>query len=334
VRWISCRDAKEKAMRLMPSALAALIAGCLTLVSLERAIAQNYPTHPVRIIVSSAAGGPLDIVGRAVAEKMAAALKQPVVVEARSGAGGNIAADFVSKSAPDGYTLLFTLSSTLTVNPHLYKDLTFNLKPVTVVNYSTQTLFVHPSVPVHNVGEFVAWAKKEGPVSYAHGGNGTSSHLVMEYFRLLAGFETVGVPYRGAAAMVSDFLAGQFKVAFGSTSGLLPQAAAGKLRALAVSTSKRSPLAPDVPTVAESGYPGFELTTDFVLLAPGATPDEIVALLEREVRQAIDTTEFRDRFSKQDIWIVASTSVEAASRIKAGFDLWRDVVVRTGMKSE
>jgi tripartite-type tricarboxylate transporter receptor subunit TctC len=321
-------------MRLIPSALAALIAGCLTLISLEMAIAQNYPTHPVRIIVSSAAGGPLDIVGRAVAEKMAAALKQPVVVEARSGAGGNIAADFVSKSAPDGYTLLFTLSSTLTVNPHLYKDLAFNLKPITVVNYSTQTLFVHPSVPVHNVAEFVAWARKEGPVSYAHGGNGTSSHLVMEYFRLLAGFETVGVPYRDAAAIVSDFLAGQFKVAFGSTSGLLPQAAAGKLRALAVSTSKRSPLAPDVPTVAESGYPGFELTTDFVLLAPGATPDEIVALLEREVRQAIDTAEFRDRFSKQDIWIVASTSAQAASRVKAGFDLWRDVVVRTGMKGE
>jgi tripartite-type tricarboxylate transporter receptor subunit TctC len=321
-------------MRLIPAALAALIAGCATIIFSEMAIAQNYPTHPIRIIVSSAAGGPLDIVARAVAEKLAAALKQPVVVEARSGAGGNIAADFVSKSAPDGYTLLFTLSSTLNVNPHLYKDLTFNLKPITVVNYSTQTLFVHPSVPVHNVAEFVAWAKKEGPVSYAHGGNGTSSHLVMEYFRLLAGFETVPLPYRGAAAMVGDFLAGQFKVAFGSTSGLLPQAAAGKLRALAVSTSKRSPLAPDVPTVAESGYPGFELTTDFVLLAPGGTPDEIVALLEREVRQAVDTPEFRGRFAKQDIWIVASTSAEAASRIKAGFDLWGDVVARTGMKGE
>jgi tripartite-type tricarboxylate transporter receptor subunit TctC len=273
-------------------------------------------------------------VGRAVAEKMAAALKQPVVVEARSGAGGNIAADFVSKSAPDGYTLLFTLSSTLNVNPHLYKDLSFNLKPITVVNYSTQTLFVHPSLPANNVAEFVAWARKEGPVSYAHGGNGTSSHLVMEYFRLLAGFDTVGVPYRGAAAMVSDFIAGQFKVAFGSTSGLLPQAAAGKLRALAVSTAQRSPLAPDVPTVAESGYPGFELTTDFILLAPGGTPDEIVALLEREVRQAIGTTEFKDRFSKQDIWIVASTSAEAVARIRAGFELWGGVVVRTGMKGE
>jgi tripartite-type tricarboxylate transporter receptor subunit TctC len=319
---VSSRAVKENAMCLARSAVAALIAGCLTLVCPEMATAQNYPTHPVRIIVSSAAGGPLDIVGRAVAEKMAAALKQPVVVEARSGAGGNIAADFVSKSAPDGYTLLFTLSSTLNVNPHLYKDLAFNLKPITVVNYSTQTLFVHPSLPVNNVAEFVAWARKEGPVSYAHGGNGTSSHLAMEYFRLLAGFETVGVPYRGAAAMVSDFIAGQFKVA------------AGKLRALAVSTAQRSPLAPDVPTVAESGYPGFELTTDFILLAPGGTPGEIVALLEREVRQAIGTAEFRDRFSKQDIWIVASTSAEAAARIRAGFDLWGDVVARTGMKGE
>jgi tripartite-type tricarboxylate transporter receptor subunit TctC len=321
-------------MRPVLSAVAALVVGCGALFSAERAVAQNYPTHPIKIIVSSAAGGPLDVVARAVAEKLSAALKQPVVVEARAGAGGNIAADTVSKAEPDGYTLLFTLSTTLTVNPHLYKGLTFNLKPISVVNYSTQTLFVHPSVPVHNVAEFVAWAKKEGPVSYAHGGIGTSSHLVMEYFRLLAGFDTIGVPYRGAAAMLGDFIAGQVKVSFGSTSGLLPQAAQGKLRALAVSTAKRSPLVPEVPTIAESGYPGFELTTDFVLMAPGGTPDEIVTLLEREVRRAIDTPEFRDRFSKQDIWIVASTAAEAAARIKAGFALWADVVQRTGMKGE
>jgi tripartite-type tricarboxylate transporter receptor subunit TctC len=225
------------------------------------------------------------------------------------------------------------LSSTLTVNPHLYKDLSFNLKPITVVNYSTQTLFVHPSLPVNNLAEFVAWAKKEGPITYAHGGAGTSSHLVMEYFRLLAGFETVPVPYRGSAALVADFLAGQFKVSFGSTSGLLPLAAAGKLRPLAVSTAKRSLLAPEVPAVAET-YPGFELTTDFILLAPGGTPDAIVTMLEREVRQAIDPQEFRDRFSKQDIWIVASTPAEAAARIKAGYAVWADVVKRTGMTGE
>ena len=311
----------------------ALVAGALTLAASDLAVAQSYPTHPVKIIVSSAAGGPLDIVARAVAEKLTASLKQPVVVEARSGAGGNIAADLVSKSPSDGYTLLFVLSSTLTVNPHLYKDLSFNLKPITVVNYSTQTLFVHPSLPVNNLAEFVTWAKKEGPVTYAHGGAGTSSHLVMEYFWLLAGFETVPVPYRGSAALVADFISGQFKVAFGSTSGLLPLAASGKLRPLAVSTAKRSPLLPEVPAVAET-YPGFELTTDFILAAPGGTPDEIVAMLEREVRQVIEPQEFRDRFSKQDIWIVASTPAEAAARIKTGFAVWADVVKRTGMKGE
>jgi tripartite-type tricarboxylate transporter receptor subunit TctC len=310
-----------------------LTVGALTLAASNMADAQSYPTHPVKIIVSSAAGGPLDIVARAVADKLTTSLKQPVVVEARSGAGGNIAADLVSKATPDGYTLLFVLSSTLTVNPHLYKDLSFNLKPITVVNYSTQTLFVHPSLPVKNLPEFVAWAKKEGPVTYAHGGPGTSSHLVMEYFRLLAGFETVPVPYRGSAALTADFIAGQFKVAFGSTSGLLPLAASGQLRPLAVSTAQRSPLLPDVPAVSET-FPGFELTTDFILLAPGGTPDEIVSVLEREVRQAIDPKEFRDRFSKQDIWIVASTPAETAARIKAGYAVWADVVKRTGMKGE
>jgi tripartite-type tricarboxylate transporter receptor subunit TctC len=310
-----------------------LAAAVLTLAASNMAGAESYPTHPIKIIVSSAAGGPLDIVARAVADKLTTSLKQPVVVEARSGAGGNIAADLVSKAPPDGYTLLFVLSSTLTVNPHLYKDLSFNLKPITVVNYSTQTLFVHPSLPVHNLPEFVAWAKKEGPITYAHGGVGTSSHLVMEYFRLLAGFEAVPVPYRGSAALVADFLAGQFKVSFGSTSGLLPLATSGKLRPLAVSTAQRSPLLPEVPAVAET-YPGFELTTDFILLAPGGTPDDIVTTLAREVRQAIDPKEFRDRFSKQDIWIVASTPAETAARIKAGYAVWADVVKRTGMKGE
>src|SRR5262245_7163489 len=321
-------------MRRIAIAFPFSIAVALTLHQSSAALAQSYPSKPIRMIVSSAAGGPLDIVGRSVAEKIAVSLKQPVVVEARPGAGGNIAADAVSKAAPDGYTLLLLLSTTLTVNPHLYKDLTFNLKPITIVNYSTQTVFVHPSVPAKNLAEFVAWAKKEGQVTYGHAGNGSPSHLAMEYFRLLAGFETVPVPYRGAAPMTADLLAGQYKAAFGSTAGLLPQVAAGKLRALAVSTAKRSPLVPDVPTVAESGYPGFQLTTDFILTAPGGTPDAIVDLLQREVRQIVDAPEFKEGFRRQDIWVVGSTPAEAAAHIKADFELWADVVKRTGMKSE
>lgn len=312
-------------------ALSILIAATSMLASAAPA-AETYPSRPVRMIVSSAAGGPLDIVGRAVADKLSASLKQPVVVEAKSGAGGNIAADFVSKSAPDGYTILLVLSTTLTVNPHLYKDLSFNLKPITIVNYSTQTVFVHPSVPAKTLAEFVTWAKQNGPVTYGHAGNGSPSHLAMEYFRLLAGFQTVPVPYRGAAPMTADLLAGQYKAAFGSTAGLLPQVAAGRLRALAVSTAKRSPLAPDVPTVAESGYPGFDLTTDFIMMAPGGTPDEIVSLLQRDIHQALQAKEMQESFRKQDIWVVGSTPAEAAARIKAGYELWADVVKRTGMK--
>lgn len=298
------------------------------------AFAETYPSRPIKMVMSSAVGGPLDLVARAVSDKLSISQKQPVIVEARTGAGGNIAADFVSKSPPDGYTLLLVLSTTLTVNPHLYKDLTFNLKPVSVVNYSTQMVAVHPSVPANNLAEFVDWAKKNGPVTYGHAGNGSPSHLVMEYFRLLAGFETVPVPYRGAAPMAADLLAGQYKAAFGSTAGFLPQVAAGRLRALAVSTAERSPLAPDVPTVAESGYPGFNLTTDFILMVPGGTPDEIVSLLQNEVRQALQSKELQDAFRKQDIWVVGSTAAEASARIKAGYELWADVVKRTGMKSE
>ena len=321
-------------MRRIAVAFSFSIAAALTLHRRPRRLRRPILRNPIRMIVSSAAGGPLDIVGRAIAEKISASLKQPVVVEARAGAGGNIAADAVSKAAPDGYTLLLLLSTTLTVNPHLYKDLTFNLKPISIVNYSTQTVFVHPSVPAKNLAEFVAWAKKEGPVTYGHAGNGSPSHLAMEYFRLLAGFETVPVPYRGAAPMTADLLSGQYKAAFGSTAGLLPQVAAGKLRALAVSTAKRSPLVPDVPTVAESGYPGFDLTTDFILMAPGGTPDAIVSLLQREVRQAVDAPELKESFRKRDIWVVGSTTAEAAARIKAGFELWADIVKRTGMKGE
>jgi tripartite-type tricarboxylate transporter receptor subunit TctC len=313
---------------------AALLAFILSLSTLAPALADAYPSKPIKLIVASAAGGPLDIVGRAVAEKLSDSLKQPVVSEIKSGAGGNIAADIVGKSPPDGYTLLLVLSTTLTVNPSLYKNLTFNLQPITIINTATQMMVVHPSVPVNTLAEFVAWAKQNGPVTYGHAGHGTPSHLVMEYFRLRAGFDTMPVPYRGSAPLVSDLLAGQFKAAFGATVGLIPQVDAGRLRPLAISSSTRSPLAPDVPTVAESGYPGFNLQTAFILLAPAGTPDEIVTLLERDVREALQAPDLRESFRKQDLRIVGSTPTDAEAFIKADTELWTDVVKRTGMKAE
>jgi tripartite-type tricarboxylate transporter receptor subunit TctC len=295
--------------------------------------ADDFPSQPIRIEVAAAPGGPLDLVARTISDRLSMSLKQPVIVENKSGAGGNIAADFVSKSQPDGYTLGLLLSTTLTVNPYLTKGLSFNLKPISVLNYSTQVVVVYPTVPAKNIPEFVKWAKKNEPVSYGHAGNGTPAHLAMEYFRLLAGFKTVPIPYRGAAPMATDMLAGQFKAAFGSLSQMLPLVNTGKLRALAVSTAKRSPLAPEIPTIAESGYPGFDLSTDFLLMAPGGTPDDVVAKLYRETKKILELKEVQDVLRPADIWVVASTPKEAADRLKAGSKLWEDVVKRTGMSA-
>lgn len=293
--------------------------------------ADTFPSSPVKIVVASSAGGPLDRVARTFSDPLSQALKQPVIVENRSGAGGNIAAEYVSNAAPDGYTLGLFLATTLTVNPHLYKGLSFKLKPISVLNYSTQVVVVYPSVPAKNLREFVDWAKKNGPIEYGHAGNGTPAHLAMEYFRLLAGFKTIPVPYRGAAPMATDMLAGRIKVAFGSLSQMLPLVSDGRLRALAVSTAKRSPLAPDIPTIAESGYPGFNLTTDFVLMAPAKTPDAIVNKLYTQIKKVMESSDRQDVLRKQDIWMVLSTPEEAAKRIKAGDALWADVVKRSGM---
>jgi len=302
-----------------------LAAAALALATSNMAVAQSYPARPVKIIVSSAAGGPLDIVARAVAEKLTTSLKQPVVVEARSGAGGNIAADLVSKAEPDGYTLLFVLSSTLTVNPHLYKDLNFNLKPITVVNYSTQTLFVHPSLPVNNLSEFVAWAKKEGPVTYAHGGAGTSSHLVMEYFRLLAGFETVPVPYRGSAAAVTDVLSGRVDVMVDTATSGFPRIASGQFRALAVTSPTRFPLMPEAPTVAEF-VPGYEASGWNGVCAPKGTPADIVRKLNNAINAALADPKLKARLADLGATPLGGSSSDFGTLIAEETAKWSKVI--------
>ena len=253
--------------------------------------AQSYPTRPVRVVVPFAAGGPLDLVGRAVFEKLSASLKQPFVMENRTGAGGNIGTEAVAKASPDGYTLLFVLSGTLTANPAMYRKLPFDvekdLRPISLLAASTQMLVVHPSLPVNSLAEFVAYARKQ-PITYAHAGAGSGGHLAMEYFRTMAGFETVQVPYRGNAPLVIDLVAGQVKAGFVSTAGVIQHVRDGKLKGLAISAPARTPLAPDVPTTAEAGYPDFKLATYFVLLGPAGLPDAIVELLERDRARGAD----------------------------------------------
>jgi tripartite-type tricarboxylate transporter receptor subunit TctC len=309
--------------RHIPAAM--LIALVTMFVDVTLVFAQSYPTRPVKVVVPFAAGGPLDLVGRAVSEKLSASLKQPFVMENRTGAGGNIGTEAVAKAAPDGYTLLFVLSGTLTANPAMYRKLPFDVeqdfRPISLLVASSQMVVVHPSLPVNTLAEFVAYAKKQ-PVTYAHAGAGSSGHLAMEYFRTMAGFETVQVPYRGNAPLVIDLVAGQVKAGFVSTVGVIQHVREGRLKGLAISSAARSALAPNVPTTAEAGYPAFKLETYFVLLAPAGLPDAIVELLEREVRAVLKAPDLQDKFRAQDIEIVASTAAEARAFLRADTALW------------
>jgi tripartite-type tricarboxylate transporter receptor subunit TctC len=309
--------------RHIPAAM--LIALVTMFVDVTLVFAQSYPTRPVKVVVPFAAGGPLDLVGRAVSEKLSASLKQPFVMENRTGAGGNIGTEAVAKAAPDGYTLLFVLSGTLTANPAMYRKLPFDVeqdfRPISLLVASSQMVVVHPSLPVNTLAEFVAYAKKQ-PVTYAHAGAGSSGHLAMEYFRTMAGFETVQVPYRGNAPLVIDLVAGQVKAGFVSTVGVIQHVREGRLKGLAISSAARSALAPNVPTTAEAGYPAFKLETYFVLLAPAGLPDAIVELLEREVRAVLKAPDLQDKFRAQDIEIVASTAAEALAFLRADTALW------------
>lgn len=297
--------------------------------------AQPYPQRPIKIIVDRPAGVSHDLLTRALADKLSASLKQRIVVDNRTGAGGNLAAEYVARAAPDGYTLLVSLDTTLTVNPTLYKNLSFNplsgLRPLSIMAISSNMLVVHPSIAVNSVADFVAYAKTN-PVSYAHGGNGSPGHLAMEYFRMKAGFPAVPVPYRGNAQLVIDLVAGQIKFGLVGTGGVIEHVHAGRLKALAISAAKRAASAPNVPTIAESGYPDFKVEPYFVISAPAGVPEPIAVQLEREVRNALQSSDLRDRFRAQNFEMVATTGDEAMARIKADTRRWAEVIKATGMR--
>lgn len=296
--------------------------------------AQSYPQRPIKIIVAGLPGVPFDILARAVADKLSANLKQPVIVEDRPGAAGNLGAEAVARSAADGYTLLIALSTTFTVNPSLYRKLPFDpnadFKFLTLSASGANMLVVHPSVPVNSVAEFVAYAKKE-PISYAHGGPGTPGHLCMEYFALLAGFQTVPVAYRGNTQLSIDLVAGRIKFGFVGGGGVIQHIRAGRLKGLATSSRQRSLLAPDIPTIAELGFANFEFEAQFPLAVPAGTPESVAALLEREIHKALTSPDIQERLVPMDMRVVASSSSEAKSRIQSDAALWAKVVKTTGM---
>jgi tripartite-type tricarboxylate transporter receptor subunit TctC len=256
----------------------------------------GYPDKAVRVVVTTVPG-PLDAFARAIVMQVGKRLKQTFFIDNKAGAGGNLGADIVAKAPADGYTLLFALDTTFTVNPALYEKMPFDAaKDFSIISVPvtySQVLTVNPAIKATTLTEFVKYAKTK-KLTYASGGNGSPSHLTMAAFLSTAGLEMVHIPYKGTGQSVIDVMGGQVDSLFAVGSGVLPHAKAGKLRALAISGAQRSPAAPDVPTVAESGYPNFNASFAYVMAAPAGTPKEIVELLTKEVALAMDTPEVRE----------------------------------------
>ena len=314
-----------------------IAAGALAAVAVSAAAQPSvYPAKPVRVIVSTVPG-PLDTFARMVLDKVAASLKQPFVVENKPGAGGNIAAELVAKSAPDGYTLLFAIDTTFTVNPSIYKTLPFDpVKDFAVISVPVtygQMLAVNPAVPAKSVAELVALAKQK-PLTYASGGNGTPSHLSGAYFLATTGVDMTHVPYKGTGQSVVDVVAGQVDSIFAVTTGVLPHVKAGRLRALGVSSAKRSALAPDVPTIAEAGYPGFEASFAYALVAPAGTPVDIVHTLAREVQRALAQPDVQEKNRLFDYVPTGLDPAHSAAWLKDNRERWAQVIKRAGIMME
>src|SRR5690349_13408408 len=264
-----------------------LAAACLVALGTSFASAQNYPNRPVKIIVPFGAGGPADVFARVVAEHLTQSLKQPFVVEDRPGAGSIIGTEAVHQSAPDGYTLLL-MSNTHTTNESLVQNKPFELMrdfvPIAPINYSDLLMVVHPSVEAKNLKEFIALAKaKPGQLNYASSGPGTPYHMAGELFKAMSGVDIVHVPYKGSSGARTDILGGQVQMMFDAITTMAPNVRAGKLKALGTTGKTRSPVLPEVPTVAEAGVPGYEATIWLGIMAPAGTPKPVVEKLNAEI---------------------------------------------------
>ena len=298
----------------------------------------KWPERPVRIIVPFSAGGTTDVVARALAQNLTEAWGQSVVVENRAGAGGNIGADLVAKAPPDGYTLLMTSGSIFTVNPHMYKQLPFDpikdFIAVTNVASGPQLVVVHPSVPAKNVKELIALAKsKPGTINFGSAGIGSQVHMAGENFVNAAGIQATHIPYKGESAALADLAAGSIQFIVGNIAAALPFVANGRIRALAVTSKTRSPLLPDVPTVAESGLPGFENSGWFGFMLPAGTPQAIVDKIHKDTLKALDDTHLKARLHVAGMAPVGNTPKQFAGAIAAESKLWAEVVRNRGLKA-
>lgn len=302
------------------------------------ALAQSYPNKPIRIIVGYPPGGTTDFAARIVGQNLASAFGQQVIIDNRGGASGNIAAELAAKALPDGYTLVM-VAATHAINSSLYRKISYDpvkdFAPITQVTANAFVLVAHPSVPVKTVKEFIALARlKKGGLTHASGGIGTAGHLGMELLKTLAGFDAVHVPYKGGGSVIIDLIAGQVDASILSPPIALPHVRSGKIRALAVTSLKRSVLLPDVPTVAEDGFPGFEVSGWIGLLAPAGTPREVVAKIYQEISRILKLPDVIGRIMADGADPVGSTPEEFAAYIQAEIIKYEKVVKQSGARAD
>ena len=301
--------------------------------------ADLYPSKAVRMVVPFAAGGSTDLLARGIAQRLNEAWKQPVVVDNRGGGGGIIGADHVAKSHADGYTLLVGTNTTNAVAASLYAKLPYDVQrdfvPITEFANIPQLLSVHPSVPAKTLKDLVALAKaRPNQLNFGTAGSGSTSHMAMELFESMANIKMVHVPYKGTGPAMIELLGGHLSLMFDVIMTSLPYVQSGKLRALTISSLKRSPTAPQIPTVDESGYPGFEAMVWFGLFAPAGTPPEVVRKISAECARVLNTPSMREILASQGLEIVASSPADFAARVDNEISKWRKVIQEAGIKLE
>ncbi len=312
----------------------AVLVSLTTAVSLLAAInvaAQAFPSKPIRLIVPFPPGGATDIIGRTLAQKLSVQLGQNVIVDNKPGAGGTLGSSEAAKAAPDGYTLLLATTSTHSIAPSLYKNISYSadkdFTPITEVATATNVLIVTPNLPAKDVAELIALAKKNpDALNFASSGNGTIVHLQSELFKLASNTKLTHVPYKGTALAIPDLIGGQTHVMFDSLVSALPHINGGKVRALAVTSAKRTPLLPNVPTVVESGLPDYVVNTYFGLFAPPGTPRDIVQRLQKEAVIAVLSADVKERFASQGAEPVGGTAEALSALIKSETVKWKRVI--------
>jgi tripartite-type tricarboxylate transporter receptor subunit TctC len=319
-----------------PAVLAAIVAA--TFVQTEARAADAYPVRPIRVLVPFAPGGGADALARILSPKMQESLGQPWVVDNRGGAAGNIAAETVAHAAPDGYTAFLGFNTVLTVNPTLYKlsySVEKNLLPVTLLATAQYILVVHPSVQANSVKELIALAKaKPDALNYSSSGAGGPLYMAAELFKKRAGINMVHLAYKGGGPAAAAVLAGEAHVLFASVAASIPQVKAGKLRALATTGAKRSKVAPELPTIAESGFPGFDVSSWYALLLPAGTPAPIADKNRAAAIRAVELPDVQESMGRLGLDPETSTPQELAARIRTETKVWAEVIKDTGIKAE